>query len=166
VYGACGVAVMLVIGLRGSLLAAVLIVALIEIPILSRACDEVVRLVPRELEEAVLSLGAGHRTLAFRVVMREVLSGLVTAGLLAFGRGIGDAAAVLLVAGFQDGIPGSLLEPVATLPLTIFFLVNTPLPEVRARGYAAGLVLILIIVLISAVTRWVGKKYSRYRIDH
>jgi phosphate transport system permease protein len=166
VYGACGVAVMLAVGLRGSLLAAMIVVALIEIPILARACDEVVRLVPRELEEATLALGAGHRVLAFRVVVREVFPGIVTAALLAFGRGIGDAAAVLLVAGFQDGIPGSLLEPVATLPLAIFFLVNTPIAEVRARGYAAGLVLVLIIVIVSVLSRLWGKRFSRYRIDH
>ncbi len=164
VYGACGVAVMLAVGMRGSLLAAVVVVALIEVPILSRACDEVVRLVPRELEEAVLSLGAGKRTLAFRVVLRAVLPGLVTAALLAFGRGIGDAAAVMLVAGYQDGIPANPLEPVATLPLAIFYLVSTP--GAQARGYAAGLVLVLIIVFFSLFSRLLGKKLSPHRIDH
>jgi phosphate transport system permease protein len=164
VYGACGVAVMLAAGLRGSLLAAVVVVALIEIPILSRTCDEVVRLVPRELEEAALALGAGQRALAFRVVLREVLPGLVTAALLAFGRGIGDAAAVMLVAGFQDGIPANVFEPVATLPLAIFYLINTP--AAQAKGYAAGLVLVFIIIVFSVLSRLGGRKFFRYRIDH
>ncbi|MBN2354380.1 MAG: ABC transporter permease subunit [Spirochaetales bacterium] len=162
VYGACGVAVMLAVGMRGSLLAAVVVVALIEVPILSRAFDEVVRLVPRELDEAVLSLGASLRTLAFRVVLRAVLPGLVTAALLAFGRGIGDAAAVMLVAGYQDGIPANPLEPVATLPLAIFFLVSTP--GAQARGYAAGMVLVLLIVFFSLFSRYVGKRLSSHRI--
>jgi phosphate transport system permease protein len=165
VYGAAGVAVMLLFSLRGSLLAAILVVAVIEIPILARAVDEVVRMVPRELEEAALSLGAGHRTVAYGVAAREALPGIITALLLAFGRGIGDAAAVLLVAGFQDGIPASLFEPVATLPLSIFYLVNTPFPEVRARGYAASLVLIVIIIVISLLSRLLAGRFSRFRVD-
>jgi phosphate transport system permease protein len=164
VYGAAGIMVMFAVSLRGSLLAAVLVVAAIEIPILGRTVDEVVRMVPREMEEAALALGAGYRAVAGRVVAREALPGIVTGILLAFGRGIGDAAAVLLVAGFQDGIPASLSEPVATLPLAVFFMVNTPFPEVRARGYAAGLVLIFIILVVSCLSRMVSARLEGYRV--
>jgi phosphate transport system permease protein len=165
VYGAAGVAVMLLVGLRGSLLAAVVVVAVIEVPILARTADEVVRLVPRELEEAALSLGADRRTVAWRVVTREALPGIVTAILLAFGRGIGDAAAVMLVSGYQDGLPVRLTDPVATLPLAVFNLVNMPQAAVRARGYAASLVLVALVLVFSLLARLVSGRLARYQIN-
>jgi phosphate transport system permease protein len=164
VYGACGLGVMLIFSMRGSLFAAIIVVALIEIPILSRTIDEVIGMVPRELGETSFSLGASPHEVSFRVVVREILPGIITATLLAFGRGIGDAAAVMLVAGFQDGIPGSLFEPVATLPLAIFYLVNTALPEVQSRGYAASIVLVVIILAVSIASRLLGKRFGKFRI--
>jgi phosphate transport system permease protein len=99
------------------------------------------------------------------VVVREILPGIVTALLLAFGRGIGDAAAVLLVAGFQDGIPQSLLDPVATLPLAIFFQISSPLAEVQARGYASSLILMIIILLVSFVSRVLSRRSGKWRSE-
>ena len=66
---------------------------------------------------------------------------LVTGVLLAFGRGIGDAAAVLFTAGYTDHMPSSLLRPVASLPLAVFFQLSTPFPQVQERAYASALVL-------------------------
>lgn len=78
----------------------------------------------------------------------------MTTLLLAFGRGIGDAAAVLFTAGFTDAMPDSLLRPVASLPLAIFFQLSTPFPAVQARAYAAALVLTVIILAVSALAQW------------
>ncbi len=77
------------------------------------------------------------------------MPGLVTAVLLAFGRGIGDAASVLFTAGYTNDMPQSLLQPVASLPLAIFFQLGTPFPEVQARAYASALILTMIILVIS-----------------
>ena len=92
VYGAFGFVVMLALGLRASLLAGILTVALLEFPIMSRAIDEVMRLVPRELKEASASLGATRFETALKVTVRQAAPGILTGVLLAFGRGIGDAA--------------------------------------------------------------------------
>ena len=116
VYGAFGFAVMMAIGLRASLLAGMLTLALVVMPILARTYDEVVSLAPRELREITFAMGT-TRFEYLRVLLRQTLPGLVTALLLAFGRGIGDAAAVLFTAGFTDAMPDSLLRPVASLPL-------------------------------------------------
>ena len=59
--------------------------------------------------------------------------------MLAFGRGIGDAAAVLFTAGYTDRMPTSLMRPVASLPLAVFFQLGTPYPEVQQRAYASAL---------------------------
>jgi phosphate transport system permease protein len=86
----------------------------------------------------------------------------VTAILLAFGRGIGDAASVILTAGFTDALPTSLLRPAATLPLAVFFQLGTPIPEVRERAYASALILTLLILLISLLSRLLARKFTRH----
>ena len=162
VYGAFGFVVMLALGLRASLLAGILTVALLEFPIMCRAIDEVMRLVPRELTEASASLGATRFETALKVVVRQSAPGILTGVLLAFGRGIGDAASVLFTAGFTDRVPASLADPAATLPLAIFFQLGTPLPEVQQRAYASAAVLTLIILLISLAGRAMGRKATRH----
>ncbi len=162
VYGAFGFLIMMFLGLRASLLAGILTVALLEFPIMSRAIDEVMRLVPRELRDASDSLGATRFETAAKVVVRQCLPGILTAVLMAFGRGIGDAASVLFTAGFTDRVPTSLLDPAATLPLAIFFQLGSPLPEVRERAYASAAVLTLIILLISAAGRLITRRYSKH----
>src|SRR5690606_21018809 len=112
--------------------------------------DEVVRLTPGDLREVTLALGA-TRAEWLGVLVRQSLPGLGTALLLAFARGIGDAAAALFTAGFTDRLPDSLLRPVASLPLTVFFLLGTPFPDVQARAYAAGLILTVMILSLSLI---------------
>jgi len=162
VYGAFGFLVMMFLGLRASLLAGIMTVALIEFPIMSRAIDEVVRLVPKELREASDSLGATRFETAAKVVVRQCLPGILTAVLMAFGRGIGDAASVLFTAGFTDRVPSSLLDPAATLPLAIFFQLGSPLPEVQQRAYASAAVLTLIILLVSVAGRLLTRRYTKH----
>jgi phosphate transport system permease protein len=162
VYGAFGFILMVFLGLRASLLAGIFAVALIEFPIMSRAADEVIRLVAPELLEASYSLGATRLETAVKVVVRQCLPGLLTAVLIAFGRGIGDAASVLFTAGFTDRLPTSLLQPAATLPLAIFFQLGTPFPEVQQRAYASAAVLTILILVISLLARGLSKRYTRH----
>jgi phosphate transport system permease protein len=162
VYGAFGFVVMLALGLRASLGAGILTVALLEFPIMSRAIDEVMRLVPRELKDASASLGATRFETALKVMVRQSAPGIMTGVLLAFGRGIGDAASVLFTAGFTDRVPASLADPAATLPLAIFFQLGTPFPEVQQRAYASAAVLTLIILAISLGGRAMSRKATRH----
>ncbi len=164
VYGAFAFTIMLALGMRASLLGGILTLTLIEIPIMTRAMDEVIRLIPIDLEQASLALGATRLETAFKVVARQMLPGIVTAILLAFGRAIGDAAAVLFTAGYTDRIPTSLFRPVATLPLAVFFQLGTPFPEVQRRAYASALVLTIIVLLVSLGSRWLASRLSRYSI--
>ncbi len=162
VYGAFGFVIMLALGLRASLGAGILTVALLEFPNMSRAIDEVMRLVPRELKDASASLGATRLETALKVMVRQSAPGILTGVLLAFGRGIGDAASVLFTAGFTDRVPASLADPAATLPLAIFFQLGTPFPEVQQRAYASAAVLTLIILAISLAGRAMSRRATRH----
>jgi phosphate transport system permease protein len=164
VYGAFGFVLMALVGLRASLLAGIIVVALLELPIMARSMDEVLRLVPAALKDASASLGATRLETALRVVLRQCLPGLMTAVLIAFGRGVGDAASVLFTAGFTDNLP-KLFEPAATLPLAVFFLLGSPFPAVRARAYASAAVLTLIILIVSLTARWLSRKLSKHTIQ-
>jgi phosphate transport system permease protein len=164
VYGAFGFSLMISMGMRASLLAGIITLALLELPILTRAVDEVIRMVPVELEQASLGLGATSFETKTQVVIRQVMPGLITALQLAFGRGIGDAASVLFTAGYTDHIPTSLLQPVASLPLAVFFQLNSPYPEVQGRAYASALILIIIVILISFGSRFLSTRLSHFTI--
>ena len=164
VYGAFGFTLMLSLGLRASLLGGIIALALLELPIMTRAMDEVIRLMPFDLKQASLALGSTHLETAIHVVTRQMLPGILTAILLAFGRGIGDAASVLFTAGYTDRIPTSLMRPVASLPLAVFFQLGTPFPEVQQRAYASALILTIIVLLISFGSRWVSAYMGKYTV--
>ncbi len=162
VYGAFGFIVMVFLGLQASLLAGIITVALLILPIMSRSMDEVLKMIPFELKEASYALGATKLETALKVVFKQALPGILTAILIAFGRGIGDAASVLFTASFTDSLPYSLFKPVATLPLAIFFQLGTPFPEVQERGYASALVLTAIILFISILSRFLSKRFTKH----
>lgn len=164
VYGAFGFSLMLFMGMNASLLAGTITVALLITPIMIRTFDEVLSTVPIGLQEATLALGSTKTELAFRILMKQGLSGFITATLLSFGRGIGDAASVLFTAGYTDLIPQNLDEPAATLPLAIFFQLGSPIPEVRERAFAASVILTCIILVISLSARYLTIRYSRTNI--
>lgn len=164
VYGAFGFALMILFGMRASLLAGIIVLALVELPIMTRAMDEVIRRMPLDLEQAALALGSTKLEVAVKVVTRQMLPGIVTAILLAFGRGIGDAASVLFTAGYTDRIPTSVMRPTASLPLAVFFQLGSPYAEVRERGYAAALILTIIVLAVSFGARFLSGRLSRYTV--
>lgn len=163
-YGAFAFSIMLAIGAKTSLLWGILTIALFITPLLARSFDEVIQTVPFKLKEASFALGATRLETVLHVVSRQALPGILTGILLAFGRGIGDAASILFTAGYTDSIPTSLGDPVATLPLAIFFQLGSPIPAVQARAYASGIILLAIVLILSVVSRVLTKRYMKYVI--
>jgi len=160
VYGAFGFSLMILVGLRASLLAGIVTVAFVALPILARTFDEVLILVPKELRESTLALGT-TRFEMLGMLLKQTLPGLLTAVLLAFGRAIGDGAAPMFTAGYTDRLPGGLTQPVATLPLSIFFQLSAPFKEVQTRAYASALILTAIILLISFLAQYTSRRLGR-----
>jgi phosphate transport system permease protein len=153
VYGAFGFTLMIWLGMRASLLGGIITLALLELPIMTRGMDEAIAGVPLVLKEASFALGATRLETALKVMVRQTAPALLTAILLAFGRGIGDAASVLFTAGYTDRLPDSFFSPAASLPLAIFFQLGTPFPAVQERAYASALVLTVIVLGLSLIAR-------------
>jgi phosphate transport system permease protein len=163
VYGAFAFTLMIFFGLKTSLFGGIIVTTLLIIPIFVRSMDEVAVLVPHDLLEATYSLGA-TKWEACQVVLRQIAPGIATATLLSIGRAIGDAAGVLFTAGFTDRIPTALDQPAATLPLSVFFQLSSPIPEVRERAYAAALLLTLIVLALSITGRIITARFSKHKI--
>jgi phosphate transport system permease protein len=164
VYGAFGFVIMRYLGLSASLLGGIIALSLVMLPIMARAMEEAVRTVPLQLKEISYAMGATKLETTFSVVLRQALPGIITAIVLAFGRGIGDAASILFTAGYTDYIPRSLLDPTASLPLAVFFQLGTPFPEVQRRAYAAALILLVMVLLASLSARLLSRRFSRHMI--
>jgi len=164
VYGAFGFIIMLWLGMRASLLGGIIALAFLELPIMVRGMDEAIAMVPPALKEASYALGATRLQTAARVAVRQTAPGLLTAVLLAFGRGIGDAASVLFTAGYTDRLPDSLLSPAASLPLAVFFQLGTPFPAVQERAYASALVLTAIVLALSLLSRKMAGRLTKHVI--
>lgn len=164
VYGAFGFTLMLWLGMRASLLGGIIALALLELPIMVRGMDEAIAMIPFALKEASYALGATRLETAVKVVVRQTAPGLVTAALLAFGRGIGDAASVLFTAGYTDRLPDSLFGPAASLPLAVFFQLGTPFPAVQERAYASALVLTVIVLALSLISRRLAGRLTEHVI--
>ena len=164
IYGVFGFTIMLYMGLRASLLGGVVALTVLELPIMVRAMDEVLKMVPYQLKEASYTLGSTRFETMFKVVTRQALPGMLSAVILAFGRGIGDAASILFTAGYTDHIPHSLFDPVASLPLAVFFQMGTPFPEVQERAYASALILLVMVLLLTVSSRILTKRFAKHVI--
>jgi phosphate transport system permease protein len=164
IYGVFGFTIMLYLGLRASLLGGIVALTLLELPIMVRAMDEVLQMVPWELKEASYTVGSTRFETMFNVVSRQALPGIMSAVILAFGRGIGDAASILFTAGYTDHIPHSLFDPVASLPLAVFFQLGTPFPEVQERAYASALILLVMVLALTVSSRLMTRRFAKYVI--
>jgi len=158
VYGAFSFLILMYLGYRNSLGAGIVTVAALISPIMIRAMDEVLKTIPIGLQEAAYAIGSTKTETAFKVFFRQALPGLATAILLAFGRGIGDAASVLFTAGYTDNVPTKLSDPAATLPLTIFYQLQSPSEDMQNLAYTAAIILTFIVLCTSITARLLYRK--------
>jgi phosphate transport system permease protein len=140
-----------------SAFAAALALSVDMLPIIIRAADVVLRLVPNNLREASSALGAPQWRTVKDVVLPTARSGLATAVILGMARGLGETAPVLLTAGYTMALNTNPFRgPMVSLPLVAFELVASGEPGYKARGYAAAALLLLVVVGLFAIARVIG----------
>ena len=139
-------------GLAGGVALAVLMT-----PVVIRACEEMLRLVPNELREASYALGVPRWRTIVKVVLPTAASGLITGVTLAIARVIGETAPLLLVAGLAQGMNLNPLDGrMTTLPVMAYYGYQAPgfPPEPGyERGWTAALVLVLLVTILFALSR-------------
>jgi len=147
----------LTVGLPKSGFAAALALAVTMLPIVTRASETVLRIVPGTLREASYALGGSQwRTVLF-VVLPTARSGLATAVVLAMARGIGETAPVLLVAGYARNVNWDPFNGWQTsLPLYIYNEILSPEPNDHVRAFGGGFALVILVLILFTIARWLG----------
>ncbi|WP_224760577.1 phosphate ABC transporter permease PstA [Salinibacterium sp. ZJ450] len=149
--------VVVFLGFDRSGFAASLAITVMMLPIIIRAADVVLRLVPGNLKEASLALGAGQWRTVWGVTLPTARSGLTTAIILGTARGIGETSPVLLTAGFTQFLNlNPFSGPMVSLPLATFNFVKSPEPTMIARGFGTAAVLMVLVLILFAVARVIG----------
>jgi len=137
--------------------AASMAITVMMLPIVIRASDVVLRLVPGHLREAAYALGTTRWRTVWHVVLPTARSGLVTAVILGTARGIGETSPVLLTSGVTAVLNFNPFSgPMISLPLQVFDFVKSPEPNMVARGFGTAAVLLLLVVGLFAVARVIG----------
>lgn len=123
------------------------------IPLVARATEAMVRLVPGALREAALALGYSRARTALAIVLRAALPGIVTASLVAMARVAGETAPLLFTAFGTPYWSLRLDQPIAALPLQIYNYALSPYDEWRAQAWGGALVLIVLVFGLSVLAR-------------
>lgn len=146
-------------GFGGSIALSVLM-----IPIVVRATEEMLKLVPDELREASYALGVPKWRTIVRVVLPTALSGIVTGITLAIARVAGETAPLLIIAGSATSLNWNpFSERMATLPVFIFSSITEQgrYPEAQTqRAWGAALVLIIIVMTLNLIARLIGRVFA------
>ena len=146
-----------ILGFDQSGFAAGLAITVMMLPIVIRAADVVLRLVPGTLKEASYAVGAGQWRTVWHVTLPTARSGLMTSLILGTARGIGETSPVLLTAGFTTAInTDPLHEPMVSMPLLVCDSVKNPQPEMIARGFGTAAALMLLVLVLFALGRALG----------
>jgi phosphate transport system permease protein len=132
--------------------------ALLMLPIVVRAAEVVLLLVPASLREAALALGAPRWRIIARVVLPTALPGLVTGSLLAVARGMGETAPLLFTVSTATVLTGNLGSQMNTLPTQIFTDIQSPRSIVIERAWGAALTLVALVLILNLIARLIARR--------
>ena len=141
-----------------SLLAAILVLAVMILPSIIKVSVTALEAVPREYEDASLALGATPVETYFRVSVPAAKSGIAAAVVLGVGRAIGEAMAVMMVSGNVPNMPGSIFESVRFLTTAVASEMSYSSGLQRQALFSIALVLYLFILLINAALNFFLKR--------
>jgi phosphate transport system permease protein len=135
-------------GLAGSVALAILM-----LPPIIRATEEMVRLVPQSYRQAALALGAPRWKTTQQIVLPAAKAGIVTAGMLAVARAAGETAPLLFTALGNRFWSLRMDQPIATLPVFIYDYAKAPYTDWNRQAWTGALVLVLLVTVISLLLR-------------
>ncbi|WP_018684223.1 phosphate ABC transporter permease PstA [Actinokineospora enzanensis] len=147
----------LLVGFERSGFAAGCAISIMMLPIMIRAADVVLRLVPSSLREASLAMGAGQLRTAWHVVLPTARSGLTTSVLLATARGVGETSPVLIAAGYTPYLNFNPFDGAqVSLPLATYQMWTSSEDTMQTRAFGAAVVLITLVLVLFVLARLLG----------
>jgi phosphate transport system permease protein len=160
-FGIFGYTVVVLTTHHFSALSASIALAVLMLPVILRATETALLLIPNSLREAGLALGAPRWRVTLEIVVPAALGGIVTGALLAMARAAGETAPLLFTAFGNDIVQTNPLQSVGALALTVFRNALLPYPNLQDQAWAAALLLVILV----ATTNILARVYVR-RIQH
>jgi phosphate transport system permease protein len=130
-------------------------------PVIARATEEILRLVPQELREGALALGLPRWKVILRVVIPTAGAGILTAVMLAVARGLGETAPILLTALGNNFINTSPFKPTDAVPLTVYNDARTQVEALHVFAWGGALMLLVAVLALSIAARFLSNRQQK-----
>lgn len=141
-----------------NMLSASIVLTLMLIPTIAIFIGSAIEASPKEWRLGAHALGIDQRQFALRILLPGIKAQILTAVLIGVGRAIGETMAVLMVAGNIIKVPLSVFDPVRTLTSNIALEMAYAMDEHRAALFTSGLILLIVVSILSLITRYQDKK--------
>jgi phosphate transport system permease protein len=132
--------------------------ALLMLPVVTRSAEVVLLLVPNDLREAALALGAPRWKVTARIVLPTALPGLVTGSLLAIARASGETAPLLFTSTIVNATNFNLGQRMNSLPVQIFNDIGQPNDQLVQRAWGSALMLVVLILAVTLIARLASRR--------
>ena len=160
-FGIFGYTVVVLTTHHFSALSASIALAVLMLPVILRATETALVLIPNSLREAGLALGAPRWRVTLEIVVPAALGGIVTGALLAMARAAGETAPLLFTAFGNDLIQTNPLQPMSALSLTVFRNALVPYPNLQQQAWAAALLLVGLVAVTNILARIYVRRIQR-----
>ncbi len=127
--------------------------AIIMLPVVARTTEDMLNLVPNELRESALAVGAPRWKVILGIVFKSAKSGMITGILLAIARVSGETAPLLFTALNSPYWPSNINQPTANLPVTIFNYAMSPFSDWQNFAWGASLLIMMFVLSLTILTR-------------
>ena len=150
---------LLVVTMKGfSAVAGGIALSVLMLPTIVRTTDEALQIVPQDIRWASVGVGASNYQTVLRVVLPAALPAILTGVTLAVARAAGETAPLIFTALNSPFWPKGLLEPTPSLSVLVYNFATSPYPAQKELAWAASLILVLLVLLTSILSRWATRK--------
>ena len=160
-FGIFGYTVVVLTTHHFSALSASIALGVLMLPVILRATESALLLIPQALREAGLALGAPRWRVTLEIVVPAALGGIVTGALLAMARAAGETAPLLFTAFGNDIVQTNPLQPMGALALTVFKNALIPYTNLQDQAWAAALLLVILVALTNILARVYVRRVQR-----
>jgi len=160
-FGIFGYTVVVLTTHHFSALSASIALAVLMLPVILRATETALLLIPNSLREAGLALGAPRWRVTLEIVVPAALGGIVTGALLAVARAAGETAPLLFTAFGNDIVHTNPLQPIGALALTVFRNALVPYPNLQDQAWGAALLLVILVATTNILARVYVRRIQR-----
>ncbi|MEO1519283.1 MAG: phosphate ABC transporter permease PstA [Cyanobacteria bacterium J06633_2] len=146
-------------GLTGySAIAGAVALSVLMIPTIVRTTDEALQLVPFDMRLGASAIGATRYQSILRIVLPAALPSIITGIVLAIARASGETAPLIFTALNSSFWPRGVLEPIASLSVTVYTFATAPFENQQELAWAGSLILVVLVLLTSAIARLVARR--------